>query len=323
MSSILVYAEFSPLGGLHPATGSLLFAASQLGDPEAVVVTPPNESDDVARRLGELGASRVYSAQAEDASRILEGVHADALDLAVEQSRASAILAAHTDHSRETVARVAARRGAGVLLDAVGVEAGGEGILARHSVFGGTYDVVSRASSELAVITLRPGSVTGAPQPRSATVIPLVLGAVREPAAVIDSIEPAAAMSERPDLRTALRVVSGGRGLGSVEGFALVEQLADVLEAAVGASRVAVDSGFRPQSFQVGQTGTTVSPDLYIALGISGAIQHKAGMQTSKTIVAINTDEDAPMFEIADFGIVGDVFVVVPQLIEAIERRRG
>ena len=173
------------------------------------------------------------------------------------------------------------------------------------------------------VITIRQGAVDARAQARPVSTHSIDFPPSERRAADIGATQEAVSSSTRPDLRGAATVVSGGRGLGSREQFELVEQLADALGAAVGASRAAVDAGYVPQSYQVGQTGVSVSPQLYVALGISGAIQHKAGMQTAKTIVAINKDADAPIFEIADFGVVGDVFTVVPQLINELKNRRA
>jgi electron transfer flavoprotein alpha subunit len=196
-------------------------------------------------------------------------------------------------------------------------------LVATQSVFGGSTVVRSKVSHGLAVITVRPNSTAPEPAPAAAqrTDLQVELSAAAKGARV--TARTAAQRTGRPDLQEASIVVSGGRGVGSPEGFGPVEALADVLGAAVGASRAATDAGGYPHQFQVGQTGKTVSPQLYIANGISGAIQHRAGMQTSKTIVVVNKDPEAPIFEIADFGVVGDLHTVLPQATEEIRRRKA
>lgn len=189
-------------------------------------------------------------------------------------------------------------------------------------MFGGAYIAEAKANTAHPVITLRPGSVEAEPAPGAGAEEAVEVPAATGRSATVVSREPITG-GDRPELTEASVVVSGGRGVGSAEDFAVVESLADSLGAAVGASRAAVDSGYYPHQFQVGQTGKTVSPQLYIALGISGAIQHRAGMQTSKTIIAVNKDAEAPIFEIADFGVVGDLFKVAPQLQEEIAKRKG
>jgi electron transfer flavoprotein alpha subunit len=229
------------------------------------------------------------------------------------------VLLPATADGKEIGGRLAARIGSGVLSDVIDVKEGGTGV---HSIFGGAFTVEAKVTADVPVITVRPGAVEPSPSAGAGEQVTVEVPAPAPNAARITARQPVVA-GDRPELTEASVVVAGGRGVGSAEKFAIVEALADSMGAAVGASRAAVDSGYYPGQFQVGQTGKTVSPQLYIALGISGAIQHRAGMQTSKTIVAVNKDEEAPIFEISDYGIVGDLFNVTPQLTEAVKARKG
>ena len=318
MSEILVLVEHAD-GAVKKVTLELLTRARSLGTPAAVWLGAGASADALAT-LGEYGADKVYVADSADLDDYLVAPKAEVLARVVAESQAGAVLIPSSAEGKEIAGRLAIKTGSGVITDAVGVAAD---LTATQSVFGGSTVVKSKVSTGTPIITVRPNSV--APEAASASATRVDVSADVSAAAKSARVtgRTVARKGGRPELSEAAIVVSGGRGVGGAEGFGVVEALADTLGAAVGASRAATDAGWYPHQFQVGQTGKTVSPQLYIANGISGAIQHRAGMQTSKTIVVVNKDPEAPIFELADFGVVGDLFAVVPQLTDEISKRKG
>ncbi|MBN9110050.1 MAG: electron transfer flavoprotein subunit alpha/FixB family protein [Pseudonocardia sp.] len=315
MAEVLVLVDHVE-GEIKKSTYELLTAARGIGEPSAVVVGAAGTAGKLADGLKAHGAAKIYVAETDSTDFLTPQVAV--LASLVESANPAAVLISVSADGKEIAGRLAVRTDSALLGDAVGVSPDG----VTHSVFGGAYIAEAKANTDHPVITLRPGSIEieqadGAGAEESVEV-PSSSGR----SATVTAREPLVG-GDRPELTEASVVVSGGRGVGSAENFELVEKLADSLGAAVGASRAAVDSGYYPHQFQVGQTGKTVSPQLYIALGISGAIQHRAGMQTSKTIIAVNKDAEAPIFEIADYGVVGDLFKVAPQLQEEIVKRKS
>ncbi len=315
MAEILVLAEHSG-GAVKKVTCELLTLARRFGEPAAVWVG--GGAEEGQPRLAEFGAAKVYVAAADGLDDYVVTPKAETLAALVGEKSPAAVLVAATPEGKEVAARLAVRTESGVITDAVDVSGD---LLAEQSIFGGAIVVRSRVKTGTPIIAVRPNAVTPEPAAGAAALEPvrIELSEAAKGARITGRV--IQERGERPDLTEAAIVVSGGRGVGSAENFALIEKLADSLGAAVGASRAVTDAGWYPHQFQVGQTGKTVSPQLYMAVGISGAIQHRAGMQTSKTIIAVNKDPEAPIFELADFGVVGDLFKVVPQLVEEVERR--
>ncbi len=317
MAEVLVVVDHVD-GSVRKPTLELLTLARRIGEPSAVFLGTGVENASAV--LAEHGAAKVYVVDAPELDEYLVVPKADALTQIAQAASPAAILVTSSAEGKEIAARVAVRLGSGLITDAVDVAADGS---ASQSVFAASYVVNAKVTHGTPVITVKPNAA--APEAAPAA------GAVENVAVTFSDLSKAPKVtgvvprekSGRPELTEAAIVVSGGRGVGGPEGFATIEALADALGAAVGASRAATDAGWYPHAFQVGQTGKTVSPQLYIANGISGAIQHRAGMQTSKTIVAVNKDAEAPIFELADYGVVGDLFDVVPQLTEEVAKRKG
>lgn len=316
MGAVVVLVDQAE-GSVKKSTLELLTAARRLGEPVAVWVGAGCDDAAIAT-LGEYGATQVLVADV--ATNHPVAPIADALAAAVAQVSPVAVLIASSATGKEAAGRLAVKIDSGVITDAVDIASDG---VATQSVFGGSTVVHSKVTHGTPVITLRVNSVAPEAAPASCSKADLAVALSASSTLATITGSTAAVKGGRPDLAEAQIVVSGGRGVGSADGFGIIEALADSLGAAVGASRAATDAGWYPHQFQVGQTGKTVSPQLYIANGISGAIQHRAGMQTSKTIVVVNKDAEAPMFELADYGVVGDLFAVVPQLTDEIAKRKA
>lgn len=323
MSEVLVVVDHAD-GEVKKPTYELLTIASRLGEPSAVFFGSPDQGEVVTEKVKKYGAEKVYVIDDAQIKGYLVAPKAEALQQLAEKTSAeggvAAILLPSTFENKEVAGRLAIKLGSGLVTDAVDVAAGSDGgAVTTQSVFAGNYTVQAKVTRGTPIITVKANSV--APEEAEGT------GTVEAfPVTVSDAAKGAQVLATRPrqstgrpELTEAAIVVSGGRGTGG--DFGPVEDFADALGAALGASRAAVDSGWLPHTFQVGQTGKTVSPQLYVANGISGAIQHRAGMQTSKTIVAVNKDPEAPIFELVDFGVVGDLHTVLPAATEQMSTR--
>ncbi len=322
MSEVLVVIDHVD-GEVKKPTYELLTIAKRLGDPSAVFFGSPEQGDAVAEKVKAYGAGKVYVVDDAQIKGFLVAPKAEALQQLAEQVSGgdglAAILLPSSFENKEVAGRLAIKLGSGLITDAVDVQAGDGGPVTTQSVFAGNYTVQAKVTQGTPIITVKPNSAAPE-QAEGAGSVEAFAATISDTArtAQIVATQPRQSTG-RPELTEAAIVVSGGRGTGG--NFEPVEGFADSIGAAVGASRAAVDSGWMPHAFQVGQTGKTVSPQLYVANGISGAIQHRAGMQTSKTIVAVNKDPEAPIFELVDFGVVGDLHTVLPAATEQITAR--
>jgi electron transfer flavoprotein alpha subunit len=319
MAEVLVFVDHVD-GAVRKPTLELLTLARRVGEPVAVALGAGAGA--TAAVLAEHGAVKVLTVDAAEFADYLVVPKVDALQAAVEAVSPVAVLVPSSAEGKEIAARLAVRIGSGIITDAVDLEAGEQGPVVTQSAFA-SFTTKSRVSRGVPVITVKPNSAPVEAAAAAGAVESLAVSFSAQATGTKVLSRTPRESTGRPELTEAAIVVSGGRGVNGAENFAIIEALADSLGAAVGASRAAVDAGWYPHSNQVGQTGKSVSPQLYIASGISGAIQHRAGMQTSKTIVAINKDSEAPIFDLVDYGVVGDLFQVVPQLTDEVNTRKG
>ena len=317
MTNILILADHEA-GKVAKTAAELATFAKRGGSPLAVLLAPAGQADALGSQLANTEIEKVIAVESDDFARHGIAAMVDALAQIIESQKPSAVLIASSARGKEIAGRLAVRINSGIITDAIDLAAD---LGATQSVFGGSFTVSSRVKTGIPVITLRPSAIEPAATSQTPAIEKVSITISEKAKLVTISNTQPAVKGGRPELTEAKIVISGGRGTNG--DFTQVEAMADLLGAAVGASRAATDAGWYPHTHQVGQTGKTVSPQLYVACGISGAIQHRAGMQTSKTIIAINKDPEAPIFDLADFGVVGDLFAVLPQAREAIASKRS
>lgn len=326
MSEILVLVDHSE-GAPRKVALQTVTAARSVADELGADVTAVwlgEDGDDAAEAVGAAGADTLLWWDDEEADAYVTLPKVEALQQLVDERDVDAVFFVSSNHTKDVAARLAIRLDGGVITDVTGVAVEDGTIVATKEVFGGDLITTSRvAPGKLPCFGIAANAYAAADDGDEAEIEEFEVELSEAAQAAPVTGREIVTGGDRPDIGEAAIVVSGGRGLGEESGFELMEQLADELGAGVGASRAATDAGWYPHRAQIGQTGRTVSPSLYIANGISGAIQHRAGMQTAQNIVVVNKDREAPIFSIADFGVVGDLYDVVPKLIEEIRARKG
>jgi electron transfer flavoprotein alpha subunit len=321
MGAVWVYAETVD-GVPRPVVLELLTRARSLGEAEAVALGPGASS--AVARLGEYGARTVYVHEDPAFRDVLAQPAVEALASLVAVHKPSLLLFGMTYEGRDVAARLSARLGAALVANVTEIDQADGGWTVKSPVFGGTMLVTTRARGQgPPLILVRPKAFAAEPAPGPAPRVEMLTDPVPTEAAAPRVLKRETEAAAGPKLEDASIIVSGGRGMGGPENFGILDDLAAALGAAVGASRAVVDAGWKPYAMQIGQTGKTVKPSVYIACGISGAMQHTVGMKGAKTIIAINKDPDAPIFKIADLGVVGDVQKIVPQLTQEIRARKA
>ena len=319
MASILVYAELSE-GKLATTSLELMSRARELGDVYAVALG--TGAKNAAATLGKHGAKAVHVSEDQAFDDYIAEPATDAVAALYEKEKPDAILFGFTQDSREVAGRLAARLGTGLISNASDLETQDGGFVAKVPYFGGAKVASMKANGKPAIVLIRPKSFEVSETGGTAEV-KMLDAAVADGSKRAHITERVVEASEKVKLEDARIVISGGRGMGGPQNFPMLEDLASALGGAVGASRAVVDAGWVPYSMQVGQTGKSVRPGVYIAVGISGAMQHTVGMKTSKVIIAINKDAEAPIMKMADLGVVGDALKIVPALTAAVKKKKN